>query len=54
MFEGKKTYISAAVAVLAILAAKLGFNFDFNGLDNDILALLGAVAAIWARKVAKV
>jgi len=54
MLEGKKTYISALVVVLSIIAAKVGFQFDFNGLDNDILALLGAIGAIWGRKVAKV
>jgi lysozyme len=54
MLDGYKTYIAAAIAVLSIIAGKLGWGFDFNGLDNDIIALLGALGAIWGRKVAKV
>jgi hypothetical protein len=53
MLQGYKTYIAAGIAVLSLIAGKLGWGFDFSGLDNDIIALLGALGAIWARKVAK-
>jgi len=54
MLNGYKTLIGAAIALLAEGARLAGFNLEVDpaGLANGIVAMVGAVLAIYGRIVA--
>ena len=51
--EGKKTYLTALIAIGALLLGKFGYQIDTAGLDNEIVALVAILGTIWGRAVAK-
>jgi hypothetical protein len=52
MLSGYKTYIGIAITVLGSLSALFGWNLgDLAGLQDQIIALVGAVIAIYGRFV---
>lgn len=54
MFTGYKTYIGVAITVLGSVSALLGWNVgDLAGLQDQVIALVGAALAIYGRFVAK-
>jgi lysozyme len=54
MLEGYKTYLGIAITVLGSLSALFGWNLgDLAGLQDQVIALVGAVLALYGRFVTK-
>jgi hypothetical protein len=54
MFTGYKTYIGIGITVLGSLSALFGWNLgDLAGLQDQVIALVGAALAIYGRFVTK-
>jgi len=48
-----KSFWGSAVVVMATALSMVGYQVDLMGMDEEVLALIGAAVAIWGRFVAK-
>jgi len=51
--SGWKTYIGVLVAMLPVAGKLVGFEVDTNGLEAQLVTLVGGAIALYGRFVAK-